>query len=84
MTVADFEKGQNYVRNDHHVVRLLQHQTVAKYGPAEVVFNRDLYAEVKEYICNERASAQSPEVFLTSKGTPMDSSTVINTLSMEL
>ena len=83
MTINELRKGLMYIRNGHHVVRVLNHK-MAKHGPAELVLTRDLYSMVKQYISEIRPVSPSAEVFLTLNGNLMDSSTVINAMSIEL
>ena len=84
MILTEFYEAEKFIRDEHHVVRVMDHKTVTSHGAAEVVMSRGVYGYVKNYVKYMRPASQSQNVFLAMSGSPMDSSTVVNGLTQEL
>ena len=78
MTVLEFNRAK--IHDDHYVVRVLQHKTVNRHGPAQLVCTRHLHSHMQVFMkemCSQLPDVQSDEMqplFLSWSGNNMESS----------
>ena len=89
LTLDEFADGKTNTQRGNHIVRVANHKTAGKYGPATLVVSEELYMQMEAYVQHFRPAALSTDsrpkdLFVNWGGSSMDSGSVTNALSTEL